>query len=172
MRETDYSNSKPHGTKCLLVLTKKAGLLCLLILGIISEGIAQDHEQEDTLVALPSNAFSINMLQKTGTQFTFEIVNYNLDTIKPFFIEVFAIGFNFSEECILQQSINSINLDTNLEKLWGPQFISLGIGILPPSGHYSTTLGTESNTQEKLVKIRIFGTMNGKNVIWVGYLKK
>lgn len=172
MRKTDYSNSKPHGTKSLLGLTKKAGLLCLLILAITSEGLAQNHDQEDTLVALPSNAFSIKLLQNSGSQFTFEIVNNNLDTLEPFFVEIFAIGFNFTDECILQQSLDNVTLESNLEKLWGPQFISLGVGSLPPAGHYSTTLGTLSNTQDKLIKIRIFGTINGKNVIWVGYLKK
>ncbi|MCC6818343.1 MAG: hypothetical protein IT245_05595 [Bacteroidia bacterium] len=172
MRKTDYFNSKALGWIIRVGLTKRAGILCLLTLVIMNHGIAQSHDHEDTLVALPKNAFSINLLQNTGTQFKFEIVNNNLDTIEPFFVEIFAIGFNFTEECILQQSINNNNLETNLEKLWGPQFISLGVGTIPPSGHYATTLGTLSNSQGSMIKIRVFGTINGQNVIWVGYLKK
>ncbi len=172
MRQTDYSKLKAFGKIFPTGITRKVGILSLLLLVSMSKGIAQSHDHEDTLIALPAGAFSINMLQNTGTQFKFEVVNNNVDTIKPFFIEIFAIGFDFTEQCILQQSINNINLETNLEKLWGPQFISLGIGTLPPTGHYATTLGVAYNAPGSMIKIRLFGTINGQNVIWVGYLKK
>lgn len=150
----------------------KAGLLALLLLGMMSGAFAQSHDSEDTLKALPANAFSLSLLQNTGSQFKIEISNNTGDTIHPFFVELFAIGFDFSQDCILQQSINNINLETNIEKLWGPQFISLGVGDLPPSGKFVSTLGIVTNDPGSMMKVRLFGTVNHQNVIWVGYLKK
>jgi hypothetical protein len=151
---------------------KKAGLLAFLLLGMLSSTWAQSHDSDDTLIALPKNAFNVILLQNTGSQFKFEISNNGTDSIHPFFIELFAIGFDFSQDCILQQSINNINLETNIEKLWGPQFVSIGVGNLPPSGKYATTLGTVSSSPGAMMKVRLFGTVNNQNVIWVGYLKK
>lgn len=152
---------------------KTAGLLALMIFGMMGTSYAQGHDHEDTLIALPKNAFSLALLQNTATQFKLEITNNSGDTIHPFFFELFAIGFDMTDDCILQQSVNNLNLDTNIEKLWGPQFVSLGIGALFPSEKYATTFGTTaSQNSESMIKVRIFGTVNGQNVIWVGFLKK
>lgn len=172
MRQTDYSTTKAFGIPFPSGITKKVGALCLLLLAFSSKGIAQSHDHEDTLIALPANAFSINMLQSTSSQIKFEIVNNGVDTIQPFFVEIFAIGMGFTEDCILQQTLNNLNLESNLEKLWGSEFISLGIGTVPPSGHYATTLGVLSSSQGAMIKIRVFGTVNGQNVTWTGFLKK
>lgn len=152
---------------------RKASLLALLLLGMMSGAFAQSHDSDDdTLVALNKNAFNLTLLQNTPSQFKFEISNNTGDTIHPFFIELFAIGFDFSQDCILNQSINNINLETNIEKLWGPQFISLGVGDLPVMGKFTTTLGTVTNSTSSMMKVRLFGTLNNQNFVWVGYLRK
>lgn len=133
---------------------------------------SHEHEEDDTLIAMGKNDFSVSLLQNNASQFQIQIKNNLLDTLQPFFIEMHAIGFNFTDDCILQQSINNLNLETNIEKLWGPQYISLGIGNVPPGGAYNTTLATSSTSSDALIKVRLFGSINGHHFIWVGYIKK
>jgi hypothetical protein len=173
MRQTNTTITGQIPKNSVFGSARKASLLAVLLLGMISGAFAQSHDSEnDTLIALNRNAFNLTLLQNTQSQFSFEITNNTGDSIKPFFIELFATGFDFSQDCIINQSINNIHLETNIEKLWGPQFISLGVGDLPVSGKFATTLGTVTNSTGALMKVRLFGTINNKNVVWVGFLKK
>jgi len=172
MRQTNNPITGISLRKEVISCAQKMALLALMVWGLSGELKAQSHDSEDTLIALPADAFSLTLVQNLNNQFTFEIKNNGVDTITPFFVELFPVGFDFTDQCILQQKINNINLDANIEKLWGPQFVSLGVGNLPPSGSYATTIGTETNLPNTYVKVRLFGTVNDHNIIWVGYLKK
>jgi hypothetical protein len=174
MRKTNKTTSTQSCQITRTGQSRKRVFLVMLLLGMMGTSFAQshEHEEDDTLMALGKNDFSVSLLQNNASQFQIQIKNNLLDTLQPFFIEMHAIGFNFTDDCILQQSINNLNLETNLEKLWGPQYISLGIGVVPPNGTYNTTLATSSNSSDAMIKVRLFGSINGHHFIWVGYIKK
>lgn len=152
----------------------RAALLLVLFSGIAPVVSAQEtHEHDDdTLIALNRHDFTVSISNNNAVGFQLNITNNTVDTLTPFFTELHSIGFTFGNECILQQSINNLNLETNIEKLWGPQFVSTGISAIPPGGTYSMVLSTSSAGTEAMLKVRLFGSINGQNFIWVGFVKK
>lgn len=150
----------------------KAALL-FAVFFVISNGIqAQSNDHDDTMIVLKSNDFSLNIKSSNSTQMQFELVSTLGDTIQPMFMELSANGFEFSNDCILQQSINNDQVNKNIEKIWGPAFVSLGIGVLPPYGQYLSNLGIVNGlaTGSK-IKVKVFGTLNGQNFVWDGVVK-
>lgn len=145
-------------------------LLLFCIVFTSNQLFAQHHE--DTLIALPKNAFSINLLQNTETQFQLEIVNNTTDTLSPLFIEINVAGFEFTEHCILNQQINTTDSIQNIEQLLGSQFISLGIDSLTPSTKYRITLLTISKKETSTLNIRLFGSNRNQHLIWNGLIKQ
>lgn len=172
MRKTDKNIMATGCESRTGYYARKTTLFVVLFLGTMGLTFAQSHDHEDTVVALEKGAFTISVLQNSPTQFNLQLVSNKADTLQPFFIEMIPIGFDFTDECILSQSLNNQRLETNIEKLWGPQFVSLGVGIIPPGGRYLATLATQMVTKEAMIKVRVFGTINGQNFIWVGYVKK
>ena len=152
-------------------IIKKTSFLLVLFLSILCTSKAQDHE--DTLVVLDRNAFSINILQTSDSMLQLEVLNNQIDSITPFFIEFSINGFLFTQNCILHQSINNLVVENNIERIYGPQFVALGVMQIPPLGNYKTTLGTfnRTNHASSSIQIRIFGMINGHNVIWNGHLR-
>ncbi len=154
---------------CFII--KKASFLLVLFLSILCTSKAQDHD--DTLVVLDKNAFIISILETSDSMFMLEILNNQIDSITPFFVEFSINGFHFTQNCILRQSINDLVVENNIERVYGPQFVALGVMHLPPLGNYTTRLGTfnRTNGASATIQVRIFGMINGHNVIWNGHLR-
>ncbi len=158
---------------CFII--KKASVLLVLFLSIIctSKAQVQEHAHEDSLVVLNRDAFSVSILHSTDSMFWLEILNNSIDSITPFFVEFSINGFLFTQNCILEQSINNLRVENNIERIYGPQFVALGVGNIPPLGNYKTKLGTfnRNTAANASIQVRIFGMINGHNVIWNGNLK-
>jgi hypothetical protein len=47
------------------------------------------------------------------------------------------------------------------------------VGQIPPLGNYKTKLGTFNRTHgnSATIQVRIFGMINGHNIIWNGHLR-
>lgn len=152
---------------------KKASLLLVVLLSILCTSKAQDHGHDDSLVILDKNAFSVNLLEATDSMFQLEIFNNQIDSITPFFIEFSINGFLFTQNCILEQSINNLVVENNIEKVYGPQFVALGLMHIPPLANFRTKLGTFHRVvgTPATIQVRIFGMINGHNVIWNGHLR-
>lgn len=152
---------------------RKTILMMVFFLGAIGTTSAQSHEHDDSLIILQRGDFTLTSIQSGPNQFNLQVRFNRADTLKPFFIELYPVGFDFTDNCIIHQSLNNQSLETNIEKLWGPQFVSLGIGNLPPGTSYTTTLGTALGTNgESMIRVRIYGTLNGHNFLWSGFIKK
>lgn len=134
-------------------------------------GDVNDHHG-DTLRVLPKGDISVNIVSATSSLLQLELVYKNSDSITPVFVEFSANGFRFNANCILRQQINNINVEKNIEKIWGPEFVSLGIGSLPPQGRYLMNLALLNGIPGgSSIKVRVFGSVTGQNVLWSGTVK-
>ncbi len=113
------------------------------------------------------------MLESSDSLFQLEILSNQIDSITPFFVEFSINGFLFTHNCIYRQSINDLAVESNIERVFGPQFVALGVSNIPPMGNFRTTLRTMRKAGANLpnIQIRIFGMINGHNVIWNGNLR-
>jgi hypothetical protein len=154
-------------------IIKKTSLALVLFLSILCNADAQDHHHDDSLVILEKRAFIVNILTSSDSSFQLEVLNNQFDSITPFFIEFSINGFLFTQDCILEQRLNNLPIEQNIEKIFGPQFVALGIGQIPPMGNYRTTLATfnKNKATPSSIQVRIFGMVKGHNVIWNGHLK-
>lgn len=167
-----FTTGKRAYTK-LSFLTKKASFLAILFFSIMLSTKGQTTAtHEDTLIVLDKNIFSLSFLEASDTMLQLEVMNNGRDTIKPFFMELSCVGFNLTPECILRQTLNSSIVDKNIEKIFGPQFVGLGINAVPPFSSYTTSLGTmRGKMVGSYIKVMIYGTVNGRQVLWTGNIK-
>lgn len=173
MRKKIYTITKRNENPVLGFLIRKTTILVVLFYSIIGSLHAQHAEHDhDTIKVLPSNDFSVAIISSNQSQLQFELVYKQSDTITPLFLELSVVGFLFTDECILQQSINNINVFSNIEKIWGPSFVSLGIGVMPPNGRYVTNLAILNGLATgSYIKVRVFGSQNGQDILWSGIVK-
>lgn len=153
----------------------KAAFLFFAFIGMTAlHAQTEGHDHDgDTLRILPGNNFSVSILNSAGNQLQLELQNKNTDSITPVFVEFSANGFRFSQDCILYQQINNVSVERNIEKIWGPEFVSLGVGSLPPLGKYVMNLALLNGIPSgSSIKVRVFGSVTGQNVLWSGVVKK
>lgn len=157
----------------LSFLTKKASFLAILFFSILLSTKAQNTAiHEDTLIVLDKGTFSLSFLETSDTMIQLEVMNNGRDTIKPFFIEMSCVGFNLTPECIKRQTLNTSVVEKNIEKIFGPQFVGLGINSVPPFSSYVTSIGTlPGKMGDSYISVRIYGTVNGRQVLWTGYIR-
>jgi len=143
---------------------KKTALSVLLLCCMANAPKAQSHE--DTTIVLERNSFTVSVIHTPEGLLKIEMVNNLGSAIGPFFMETNIKGFNLNEGHIVQH-LNDLIVTENTERIFGPQFMGLGLISLPAYGNYKTVFATESKTNEApAVQIRISGTMNGQHVIW------
>ncbi len=173
MRKKIYTITETFRNQFLEFCKRKTSFYIVVFFGLISSLEAQTQEHDhDTVRVLSFNDFSIAILSSDQNQLQFELIYKKNDTIQPLFIELSAGGFLFNEECVLQQSINNVNVNSNIEKIWGPSFVSLGIGTLPPNGRFVTSLAILNGLATgSYIKVRVFGSINGQDILWSGIVK-
>jgi len=144
---------------------KKTVLSVLLFCGVIYTSGAQTHE--DSTVVLEKSAFTITVEHTPEGLLRVELVNNYGWEFGPFFMETYLTGYTFNEAHI-EQSLNNVLFTNNIEKVFGPQFMGLGINTLPAFGNYKTTFETKGRTDELSsgITIRVYGTRDGKQVYW------
>lgn len=148
------------------LILKKAALAILLICCVFSISKAQSHD--DSTVVLEKNAFAVTVNKTPDGLLKFELVNNQASEITPFFIETYLKGYVMNTGNV-EQSMNNVTFTENIEHVYGPQFMGLGVSALPAFGNYKTTLTLGDRTNEPTtIQIRISGTQNGQPVIWFG----
>lgn len=146
---------------------KKTALTVLLFCGMVYTSFGQTREtHEDSTIVLEKSAFTVNIVQTLDGLLKLELVNNLGWEIGPFFLETYVTGYTLNESHI-EQSLNNILLSENIEKVFGPQFMGLGINALPAFGNYKTTFAISGSTNEApSLSLRVYGTRDGKPVYW------
>ncbi len=145
---------------------KKAVLSLMLICSVFSVSKAQSHE--DSTVVLEKSAFAVTVTHTPDGLLKFELINNQASEITPFFIEAYLKGYVMNGGQV-EQSINNVLFSDNIEHVFGPQFMGLGINSLPAFGNYKTTLTLGDRLNETTsLQIRITGTLNGQKLLWSG----
>jgi hypothetical protein len=172
MKKKNYSTKENRKIGVIDFCQIKALLLFAVFFAITVGAQAQSHDHDDTMIVLNRNDFSLTIKSSSLNLLQLEIVSSLGDTIQPLFVEFSASGFEFSNDCIIQQSINSSNVVSNIEKIWGPAFVALGIGVLPPFGNYQSDLAIVNGMATgSYIRVKIFGTLNGQDFVWDGSVK-
>lgn len=151
---------------------KKLALAVLLFFSLTSISKAQNQHDlklhDDSFVFLDKSAFSVSINHGVDGKLNFELINNQASEITPFFYEVYLKGYNF-DESKLEQSMNNMTFNENIERVFGPQFMGLGLNALPAFGRYKTTFTTADTVNETpSIQIRISGRMNGYKIFWSG----
>jgi|GEM_PF-6392325 len=152
---------------------RKTAFYFVLFFGLSTSLSAQLHEHDDSVRMLGKNDFTVAIVSSNNQQLQFQAISNIGDSITPLFVELSAGGFQFSDECILFQSINNLNLYNNIEKIWGPDFVSVGVGVLPPGGRYVSNLAILNGLATgAYIRVRIYGSINGQDILWTGIAKR
>ncbi len=166
-----YTTTQKYERGILNLCFRKATTNLVVIFGLIGSLSAQEHDH-DSLRIMNRNDFAVSIVSSSNNQLQFEKLNKQIDSITPLFIELSAGGFLFSDDCILHQSINNVNVESNIEKIWGPEFVSLGLGYFPPNGRFVTDLAILNGLATgSYIKVRIYGSINGHDILWSGIVK-
>ena len=172
MKKKIYSTKEKRKIGAIDFCSVKALLLFAVFFAIFGAAPAQSNDHDDSMIVLNRNDFSLNIKSSSLNLLQLELVSSLGDTIQPLFVELVASGFEFGNDCILHQSINNYNVVSNIEKIWGPAFVALGVGILPPYGHYISDLAIVNGMASgSYIRVKIFGTLNGQNFVWDGSIK-
>ena len=172
MKKKIYSTKEKRKIGVIDFCSIKGLLLFAVFFAIFGTAQAQSNDHDDSMIVLNRNDFSLNIKSSSLNLLQLELVSTLGDTIQPLFVELVANGFEFSNDCIIQQSINNYNVVSNIEKIWGPAFVALGIGVLPPYGHYQTDLAIVNGMATgSYIRVKIFGTLNGQSFVWDGSVK-
>lgn len=172
MKKKIYSTKEKRKIGVIDFCTVKALLLFAVFFVIFGTAQAQSNDHDDSMIVLNRNDFSLNIKSSSLNLLQLELVSSLGDTIQPLFVELVASGFEFSNDCILHQSINNYNVVSNIEKIWGPAFVALGVGVLPPYGHYISDLAIVNGMATgSYIRIKVIGTLNGQNFVWDGAVK-
>lgn len=152
---------------------RKTTFYFVLFFGLTSALSAQVHDHDDSVRILNKMDFSVAIVSSNNQQLQFQVVSNIGDSITPLFVELSAGGFQFTDECILVQSINNLNVYSNIEKIWGPDFVSVGVGVLPPGGRYLSNLAILNGLATgAYIRVRIYGSINGQDILWTGIAKR
>ena len=172
MKKEIYQTPETKRTGIFDLFNLKSTLLFAVFLVITSALQAQSNDHDDSMVVLNPTDFSLVIKSSSLNLLQLELVSTLGDTIQPLFVELSASGFEFSNDCILQQSINNNNVVSNIEKIWGPTFVSLGVGVIPPFGHYLSDLAIVNGMASgSYIRVKVFGSFNGQNFVWDGSVK-
>ncbi|MEZ4804447.1 MAG: hypothetical protein R2852_02890 [Bacteroidia bacterium] len=174
MRKNIYTITSSGEGNFIGFCLRKATSFLVVSLSMVGSLLGQVHDHDlDTLKVLSESDFDVTILNSPNNQLQLEFLYKLNDSITPIFFEVAAKGFQFTPSCILNQSINNVNVESNIEKVWGPQFVSLGVGNLPPNGRFVANLALLNELPPgSSMRVRIYGEVDGQDILWSKIIKK
>lgn len=153
---------------------RKTVFYIVVLFGMVNICPAQDADHDhDTIRIMNRNDFSAGVVPSMNQSMILQISSNIPDSLAPAFIELSVNGFLFTANCIQEQKLNNVSLVSNIEKIWGPEFISLGMGALPPGGTYTANFGLLNEVPTgSIIRIRIFGSVKGQDILWTSVIRK